>query len=245
MNEKSFYDEIGNWDFSKIKYISENFTNWDYIEEIKKTINHDSVVLDLGTADGKQIFKHYPKCKEILGTDFSQAMINTANENCSKFNREEVHFKVMDNLKMDTYDDYYDIVTARHTITDKQGIYNTLKMGGKLIIRGVDKLDCWNLKMIFNQGQGFNDIKPISQIDYEEIIKVGFKDVELIPIHIVEYYETKEDLLALLMKTPIIQNDSWNYKNIDMQLIDKYIENNKTSKGIKLIRRYYGIVATK
>ena len=51
MDEKSFYDGIGNWDFSRIKYTSENFTNWDYIEEIKKNINSDSVVLDLGSAD--------------------------------------------------------------------------------------------------------------------------------------------------------------------------------------------------
>lgn len=245
MSEKSFYNEIGNWDFSKIKNVSVNFTNWNYIEEIKNSMTSNSKVLDLGTADGKQIFKHYPECKEILGTDFSEEMIKTANENCGKYNRNDVHFKVMDNLNMDTESDYFDIVTARHTITDKQGIYNTLKIGGKLIIRGVDKLDCWSLKLIFKQGQGYNDIIPMSQKDYEEIINVGFKNVELIPLHIVEYYETKEDLLALLLKTPIIQNESWDYKNIDMTLLDKYIIENSSEKGIRLIRRYYGIVATK
>ena len=74
---------------------------------------------------------------------------------------------------------------------------------------------------------------------------MGFKNVELIPLHVVEYYETKEDLLALLLKTPIIQNESWNYKNIDMNLLDKYIIENSSEKGIKLVRRYYGIIATK
>lgn len=245
MNERNFYDEIGNWDFSKIKYVSENYTNWNYIEEIRNNITVNSKVLDLGTADGKQIFKHYPKCKEILGTDFSEEMIKTANENSAKYDRADVHFKVMDNLNMDTENNYFDVVTARHTITDKQGIYNTLKVGGKLILRGVDKLDCWCLKLIFKQGQGYNNEIPISQKDYEEIINVGFKNVELIPLHVVEYYETKEDLLALLLKTPIIQNESWNYKNIDMNLLDKYIIENSSEKGIKLVRRYYGIIATK
>lgn len=245
MSEKDFYEKIGNWDFSQIKYVSENFTTWNYIEEIKKNIKNYSKVLDLGTADGKQIFENYPKCEEILGTDFSEAMINTANKNNEFFQRKDVHFKIMDNLKMDIPNDYFDLVTARHTLTDKKGIYNSLKNNGKLILRGVDKLDCWSLKMLFKQGQGYNDLVPISQKDYEETIYAGFKNVELIPIHIVEYYKTKQDLLALLLKTPIIQNDSWDYENFNMKILDEYINENSSEKGIKLIRRYYGIVAAK
>lgn len=244
-NELNFYNEIGNWDFSQIKYVSENFTDWDYLNVIKENLTSESVVLDLGTADGMQIFKHYPKCKEILGTDFSDEMVKTAIKNSEKFKRDDVHFRVMDNLDMNTEENYFDVVTARHTITDKKGIYKTLKDGGKLILRGVDKLDCWNLKMMFGQGQAYNDEKPVSQRDYEELINAGFKDVELIPIHIIEYYETKEDLLALLLKTPIVQDENWNNKKFDINVLDNYIMKNTTEKGIKLIRRYYGIVAVK
>lgn len=43
-------------------------------------------------------------------------------------------------------------------------------MYGILIIRGVDKLDCWELKKLFKRGQAYNDIKPISLIDYENIL---------------------------------------------------------------------------
>lgn len=39
--------------------------------------------------------------------------------------------------------------------TDPKQIYKTLKLGGFLIIRGVDKLDCWELKRMFNRGKGF------------------------------------------------------------------------------------------
>ena len=75
----------------------------------------------------------------------------------------------------------------------------------------------------------------------------------LIPIHIREYYRTKEDLLALLLKMPILmdfseenENENDNLKlDIDMTLLDKYINSHKTKKGILLIRRYYGITATK
>jgi hypothetical protein len=151
----------------------------------------------------------------------------------------------MDNLNMTTKNNYFDIVVARHTCIDAKQIYNTLKENGILILRGVDKLDCWELKSIFKKGQAYNDIKPISLIDYENILNVGFRNVELIPIHVREYYETKEDLLALLLKTPILIDFSKENKELDITLLDKYIESHKTEKGILLIRRYYGITAIK
>ena len=153
---------------------------------------------------------------------------------------------------MDTEDDYFDIVVARHTCIDAKQIYKTLKKSGLLLVKGVDKLDCWQMKRLFNKGQAFNDTKPISQIDYENILDAGFKNVELIPIYEREYYKTKEDLLALLLKTPILndfseehENNNLIKENMDTKLLNKYIEKNTTNKGILLRRRYYGIVANK
>ena len=170
-------------------------------------------------------------------------MIDTSNKNLLKSGRKNIKFKVMDNLKMNTPNNYFDLVTARHTPINPKQIYKTLKYGGYLIVRGVDKLDCWNLKMLFEKGQSYNEQKPISLIDYENIVKAGFKDVELIPIHIIEYYKTKEDLYALLIKTPIL--NSMNDEKIDLEKFNNYVKDNTFEKGIKLIRRYYGIVAKK
>ena len=91
------------------------------------------------------------------------------------------------------------------------------------------------------------DSKPISLIDYENILDAGFKDVELVPIHIREYYKTKNDLLALLLKTPILCDFSEIEENeqINMNKLDEYIKRNSSEKGILLIRRYYGITARK
>ena len=97
----------------------------------------------------------------------------------------------------------------------------------------------------------FTDIKTISLVDYENILKAGFKKVELVPLHIREYYKTKEDLLALLLKTPILADFSEENSNedkpikIDEEKLDKYISENTTQKGILIIRRYYGITAVK
>ena len=97
---------------------------------------------------------------------------------------------------------------------------------------------------MFGKGTGYDETKPISVIDYENITKTGFKNVELIPIHVREYFNTKEDLMKLLMKVPILNEFMKNAK-IDLDLLDKYILENTTEKGILLIRRYYGIIATK
>lgn len=250
-NEYEYYNERANWSFDHISYTTENFTNWIYEDEIKKHANENSKILDLGTAAGEKVLKFFPECKEILGTDYSVEMIESANRNLLEFGRTNITFRVMDNLKIDTEDEYFDIVTARHTVTDPAQIYKTLKVGGYLILRGVDKLDCWELKRMFGMGQAYRDKRPISQIDYEAILDAGFKDVELIPLHVIEYFKTKEDLYALLLKAPILDDMSeetfneYEKKEIKQEIFKRYVKENTTEKGIKLIRRYYGIIAKK
>ena len=251
INEHDFYSEIANWSFEDIDYASEVITSWIYEDEIKKRVKENTKILDLGTAAGEKVLKKFPNCAEILGTDFSNEMIETANKNLLQSGRKNISFRVMNNLKMDTPDNYFDLVTARHTIIDPLQIYKTLKKGGYLIIRGVDKLDCWSLKRMFERGQAFHDVRPISLIDYEAVMNAGFKDVELIPLHVIEYYKTKEDLYALLVKTPILDDFSaessndYERKPIEKEIFEKYVEQNSTEKGIKLIRRYYGIIGRK
>ena len=182
-NEKNFYDKIADWDFSMINCLEESFTNWELDKKIKENSNVDSIILDLGTGGGERVLQDFPKVKKIIGTDFSSNMIETANKNLLKSKKDYIEFRVMDNLNMDTPNDYFDLVVARHTSIDAKQIYKTLKRNGKLLLRGVDKLDCWQLKLLFGKGQAYNDPKPISLIDYENIIKAGFKEVELIPIN--------------------------------------------------------------
>ena len=65
-------------------------------------------------------------------------------------------------------------------------------------------------------------------------------------VFVVDENKTNEDLLALLLKTPIlIDFSAENNNKIDKDKLDKYIFENTTNKGILLIRRYYGITAIK
>ncbi len=246
MSELEFYEKVKNWDFSMINYSKDCLTDWDLYKLLNLYSNSESKILDLGTGGGEKVLKYFPKCQEIVATDFSKEMINTANNSLKESGKKNIIFRQMDNLNMDTPDDYFDIVVARHTPIDAKQIYRTLKSGGRLLLRGVDKLDCWSLKLLFGRGQGYNDEKPISVIDYENILKAGFKSIELVPIHVREFYKTKEDLVALLLKTPIINDFSNDVKDILVdERLNKYITENMTEKGILLIRRYYGITAIK
>ena len=244
-NELKYYAKIKDWDFSYFNIKEENYTNWDLYEILKKVTNKDSKILDLGTGGGENLLENFPEAKEILGTDFSSDMIETAQKNLKKSNRKNIEFRVMDNLKMDVKDNYYDVVVARNTVIDAKSIYKCLKKGGYLLVHGVDKYDCWELKRTFGYGQDYEEKTPISIIDYEDILDNGFKDVELVPIHTIEYYEGREELIKFLLKVPIIREFDTPNQFLDLNKLDEYIKKNTYDKGIRLIRRYYGIFARK
>ena len=254
MKEHEYYEKIKDWDFSQFEIVTEKLTNYDMYEYLKEIANEEFKILDLGTGGGEKVLKYFPvNVKEILATDFSKEMINTAKKNLKLSKRKNVKFRLMDNLKMDVEKDYYDCVVARNTVIDPSQIYDVLKKEGYLLVRGVDKYDCHELKRIFGYGQAYNDDTPISIIDYENILDAGFKDVELIPIHEREYFKNKEVFYNFLLKVPILddfseeENDNIDYykKGIDSEKLDEYIKRNTYPKGIRLIRRYYAIIARK
>lgn len=249
--ELKYYDEIKDWNFDMFEIETENFTNWDLYEILNKFANKNSKILDLGTGGGEKVLKRFPECQEILGTDYSESMINTANKNLITSGRKKITFRLMDNLAMNAPKNYYDIVVARNTVTDPKQIYECLKLGGYLLIHGVDTDDCWGLKMIFHKE--YSKEKPISIIDYENVLKAGFKDVELVPIHQREYFKNRYLFKEFLEKVPILDdfNEEANNKidyykeQIDDSLLDEYIKDNTYNGKIRLLRRYYGIVAKK
>ena len=253
MREKDYYGKRKNWSFGKYKIEYECLTNWDLSEILIELTNKDSKILDLGTAGGEKVLNEFPECAEILGTDFSEEMIETANKSLKESGKDYITFRVMDNLKMDVPEEYFDIVVARHTVTDPKQIMKCLKPGGHLLIRGVDKADCLDLKLLLGCGQGFHDKEPISIVDFKNVINAGFKDVELVPIHEREYFQTKEDFIEFLKDVPILDDFSeetlehikHEFTKKDYELLDKYTRENTYGGKILLRRRYYGISAQK
>ena len=91
-DEYKFYNELKNWDFSRINYTEENLTNWDMYSILREKSNSSTKVLDLGTGGGENVLRKFPEVQEILATDFSEEMIKTANNNL-KQSRRQTSFK--------------------------------------------------------------------------------------------------------------------------------------------------------
>lgn len=191
--------------------------------------------------------KVWPICQMhgmIIATDFSPEMIKTAKSNYLNYPNKNFKFIVMDNLNMTFPNDIFDIISARHTPIDAKQIYNCLTEKGVLIIEGIDKYDCWELKEQFSRGQAYDNAIAIGKKDYEDITKAGFSKIDFHEVIQYEYYKTEKDLLKLLVKTPIL-NDFCTKREIEKSLFDKYISTHTTPKGIELKRVLYGIVAIK
>lgn len=248
-DELEFYENVGDWDFSMIKCEEEVLTDWDFYKKIEENTNEKSLCLDLGCGGGEKVLKNYPNVGMVIATDFSPEMVKTANENLKEYPEKRAKFLVMDNLKMTFPSGMFDLVSARHTIIDCYQIRECLKDGGVLVVRGVDKCDCAELKKIFGRGQGEYDEIAISELDYANMREAGFREIEKVQILINEYYKTEQDLMALLLKTPILERENENGEMemppIEKEFFDEYVKNFKTEKGILLKRKYYGIIAKK
>lgn len=252
MRELEYYSEIGNWDFSQIKYQKEILTDWNFYEKIKEYTNEKSLCLDIGTGGGEKVLKEYPNVGMIIAADFSKEMIKTANENMRVYTARNVRFCEMDNNDMKFPKGIFDLVSARHTVINAKQIYDCLVDEGTLVIEGIDKEDCKEIKELFRRGQGYNDEIAISEKDYNDLKSAGFEKIEKIRILQNEYYKTEDDLLALLLKTPILDefseenNTQFEHKKwIEPDLFGQYVEKYRTEKGILLKRKLYGIVAKK
>ncbi len=241
-NALDYYGKLGNWSFDEFGIRTESLTSWDLNELINKLADSKSRILDLGTGGGEKLLENYPECEEILGTDFSSEMVATAFKNLEASGRKNISFKVMDNLHMEVPDDYFDIVVARHTITDPKQIIRCLKPGGHFLIRGVDKYDCWSLKLLYGRGQAYEDAVPVSIRDYETVLGAGFSEVELVPIHEREFFSDADAFRAFLEKVPVI-NVCNEDRSLEEDKLREYIEANTFDGQIRLLRNYYGIAA--
>jgi SAM-dependent methyltransferase len=240
-----YFEKMAHWSFDEFGIHEECLTDWDLYGLLNAHADRDSRILDLGTAGGEKIIEFFPDCAEILGTDYSPAMIDTACKNLSESGRKNISFKVMDNLKMDVPDEHFDIVVARHTCTDPVQIFRCLKPGGTLLIRGVDKYDCWSLKLTMGGGQGYEDPVPVSIADYENVLKAGFSEVELVPIHTREYFRDRESFKSFLKIVPILDGVAIEGGVLDEEKLDRYISENTVGGRIILYRAYYGISAVR
>ncbi|MDD5071833.1 MAG: methyltransferase domain-containing protein, partial [Patescibacteria group bacterium] len=203
----------------------------DFYEVVKKKLKGDEVALDIGTAEGNNFLRLAPCFKKGIGIDIEPEMINLAQKNKKRYGAKNVIFKCMDAKKLKFPADSFDIITVKHSPLFFKEACRVLKPGGLLITQQVHETDKLNLKQAFGRGQGYKE-KPGSLLKRykKQARQAGFKQIKSEISNIPHYFIYKRELIRFLDKAPTIP-DFGGKK--DYFILEKFIQKNKTPRGIK------------
>jgi len=247
INYKKIYDRVGSlmgWDFSKIakrkKVVGKK---WDFLKIIKKYINKETILLDIGTGGGEMLLRVAKFVKKAYGIDKSKSMIITARKNLKKSKLSNVEFILADAKRLPFPKEFFDVVISRHAPFYAGELFRVLRPGGFFITQQVKEKDKQNIKTIFGRGQMFSQRDGVLMNKYiKELKHKGFKILKKDTYNAVEYYKTIDDLIFLLKNTPIIPD--FDLKK-DEKNIKKIEERYKTKYGIKTNLSRFLIVCKK
>lgn len=248
-NYKDVAKEQG-WAFDSIDPIIEYPCDYYYYKQVANVIQPTRVMLDIGCGSGEKAVRYFSNAKKVVMIDNESEMIKRARENIVKCLSEKeakkFETRVVDaGVKLDFEDESFDIVVSRHCGGNMSEVFRALKKGGIFISEDIDHTDCLELKKYFGRGQGW---KNIIENNYEkrnifnECLDLGFSDIQLKNFYHIEYYPNKEQLKYLLTRTPILE---FYDEASDEAILERYIDNFSTEKGIKLIRRLYAFYLVK
>ena len=79
-DEYKYYNELKNWDFSRINYTEENLTNWDMYSILREKSNSSTKVLDLGTGTGivPILIAGKSQASKIIGVEIQEEVYEMA-----------------------------------------------------------------------------------------------------------------------------------------------------------------------
>lgn len=245
---EDFYRRVGKlqgWDFSKLRYEVEDNSEFNYFSTINNACNENTVLLDVGTGGGEKILRNLKLGVNLVGIDNCKEMIERANENLKLYPERQARFLLMDVKNLEFKDNTFDIVCSRHCWDNPKQAYRLLKKSGKYIAEEIEVEDCLELKKLFGRGQNFNRTDTNEDSTVRALMAGGFqrKDIKTYKIRQSEYYKTEDDLLYLLMNTPILM-DFLKVKG-DETKFRKYVSQNTFDNGILLKRKLIGVVAEK
>lgn len=206
--------------------------------------NKSDVLLDIGTGGGENLLEISSSALMLIGIDLSLSMIETAQTNLLKSSNQNVRFFQMDADHLQFPDQLFDVTSCCHSPFNPSEVARVLREKGIFLTQQVSEHDKYNLKETFGRGQSIHTEDGILKNHYvNELQEAGFSDVNAFEYDVKQYYETEDDLIFLLTHTPIIPN--FGEKKEDFKLLEQFIEENRTNKGIVTNSKRFMIVARK
>ena len=248
-NYKDVAKEQG-WCFNSINPTVEDESGYFYYKEVANVITPKTIMLDIGCGSGEKAIRYYSNAEKVIMVDNESEMLKRANKNIEIMldKKEKLKFETRlcdGNKKLKFPDEYFDLVVSRHCGANMTEVFRVLKKGGVFISEDIDYKDCLELKKYFGRGQNWDEIqneKPLKKEVFEKCIDLEFTNISLKSFYFIEYYPDKEQLKYLLTRTPILEYFG---RYDDEKILDKYVNDFKTNKGIKLVRRLYAFYLIK
>ena len=243
---EDFYDKVGEqigWDFSKVKCCIKG-EKWDFYNRVIKESRRTDILLDIGMGGGERVIEIAQKFLLLIGIDKSSQMIHTAKSNLLRSHAKNIKFFQMDASHIQFPNQFFNIISCRHSEFDSREVYRLLVDGGIFITQQVSEADKINLKIAFERGQNFGEKDgSLKMRNLHELQELNFSKIKSYDYNAKEYYQTPEDLLFLLKYTPIIPN--FGKDKIDFEILKEFISEHKTPHGILTNSKRFMIIAYK
>lgn len=141
------------WDFSAMQDARDPVP-WDYEEVVRRYLDADQRVLDVGTGGGEVFLRLAPAYGQGIGIDADPGMIADARENHARTSHDHVSFMIMHAESLNFPDDDFDVILNRHATMDVAEIVRVLRPGGLFITQQVGGRNTEHICRVFGCGPG-------------------------------------------------------------------------------------------
>lgn len=218
----------------------------NFFEYLKKHVNKNFKVLDLGCGSGELTLKLSPYFKEIIGVDPFGDYIKTAKQQKKNDNIKNVIFRIADGKRLPFKNEHFDMIfSSRGPLSADIDFMNegsrVLKKDGIMLEETIGEKDKIELKKIFGRGQNY----PIQETKLNSVKKLlkqsGMKLIESKYFLYYQVYQSIGDVIEILDRSPIIPH----FDKIKDKVCLENISQKFNNKDIKLSNHRFHWMAKK
>ena len=250
---EDFYDKVakklggyGYGNGNKPKYKSE-YPSGDPEKVFKEKLldlgSGDKTALDIGCADGKFTLSVATSFLKVFGIDTSKINLDIAKSHSNDEKGKNIEYSLQDASHTSFQDSFFDVAYCRRGPSYYTEYFRVLKTQGYYLEIGIGEKDTVKLKKIFGRGQNYGkwDTSILDE-NLKELRRLGFKVIFAENFHYFEYYPSYKEFDLFLQGVPIFEDfDS----EKDKSLLQRYVEEFTTNKGIQLSRHRIVMVVQK